>query len=253
MLPAPTVHYATGRPHIGRHKDLQQSAKEARMLIRHWMTKDVITITPETSMLKANKLMKEHDIRRLPVVDAHMRVVGIVSDRDIKSASPSQATTLDMHELYYLLSELKIKDIMTPNPICITPVDTVETAAMLMESKDIGGLPVTDEDNRLVGIITDHDVFKVLLNITGARQGGTQLAFNVQDKPGTMRPIFDALRAHHASIISILSSNDAEGNGMRHVFVRIRPMEKAEEEQMLEVLKKDFNLIYWAQRKVHLA
>ena len=82
------------------------------MLIREWMTKDVITVTPDTSMLKASKLMKDHNIRRLPVLDGK-HVVGIVSDRDIRAASPSKATTLDMHELYYLLSEVKVKDIMT--------------------------------------------------------------------------------------------------------------------------------------------
>lgn len=223
------------------------------MLIRNWMTKDVITVTPESSMLKASKLLKEHNIRRLPVVDAQNRVVGIVSDRDIKDVSPSKATTLDMHELYYLLSELKIKDIMTAKPTTIGPLDTVETVAMLMEDGGFGGLPVVDENGILVGIITDYDIFKVLISITGARQGGTQLAFNLPDQSGTMRPIFDVLRTHHASIISILSSNDDLEPGTRRVFVRIRPMEKEAEETLLESLKKNFNLVYWVRNKVHMA
>lgn len=221
------------------------------MLIRHWMTKDVITVTPETSMLKASKLMKEHDIRRLPVVDTQMNVVGIVSDRDIKDASPSKATTLDMHELYYLLSELKIKAIMTHNPVTVAPTDTVESVAMLMEEKGFGGLPVV-EDDKLVGIITDHDLFKVLISITGARQGGMQLAFNLPDQPGSMRPIFDVLRTHQASIISILSANDDKEAGTRHVFIRIRPLGEAAEAALVELLKKDFNLLYWARDSVHL-
>lgn len=223
------------------------------MLISHWMTKEVISVTPDTSILKASKLMKEHDIRRLPVLDDNMRVVGIVSDRDIKDASPSKATTLDMHELYYLLSELKIKDIMTANPVTVGPMDTVETVAILMEEGGFGGLPVVDEDRKLVGIITDHDVFKVLISITGARQGGMQLAFALPDQPGTMRPIFDVLRANHASIISILSCNDCEEAGSRQVFVRIRPLDAAAEVALIELLKKDFNLIYWARGKVHMA
>ena len=222
------------------------------MLIRLWMTTNVITVAPGTSMLKASKLMKEHDIRRLPVVDSQMNVVGIVSDRDIKEASPSKATTLDMHELYYLLSELKIKDVMTLNPICVGPDDTVETVAMLMENKGFGGLPVV-EDDKLVGIITDHDIFKVLISITGARQGGVQLAFNLPDKPGSMRNIFDALRSKNASIISILSHND-DNDPMRHVFVRIRPMSTREEEQdLVDMLKRDYGLLYWARNSVHLS
>ena len=110
------------------------------MLIREWMTKDVITVTPDTSMLKASKLMKDHNIRRLPVLD-WKRVVGIVSDRDIRAASPSKATTLDMHELYYLLSEVKVKDIMTSDPVTVYDTDAVDAAALLMENKGIGGLP----------------------------------------------------------------------------------------------------------------
>lgn len=105
------------------------------MLIREWMSKDVITVTPETSMFKASKLMKDHNIRRLPVVDGDKRLIGIVSDRDIKASSPSKATTLDMHELYYLLSEVKIKDIMTHRPITVLETETVDAAAVLMEEK----------------------------------------------------------------------------------------------------------------------
>ena len=141
------------------------------MLIREWMTKDVITVTPDTSMLKASKLMKDHNIRRLPVLDGK-HVVGIVSDRDIRAASPSKATTLDMHELYYLLSEVKVKDIMTSDPVTVYDTDAVDAAALLMENKGIGGLPVVDGSGELVGIITDHDIFRVLVDFCGASKGG---------------------------------------------------------------------------------
>ena len=139
------------------------------MLIREWMTKDVITVTPDTSMLKASKLMKDHNIRRLPVLDGK-HVVGIVSDRDIRAASPSKATTLDMHELYYLLSEVKVKDIMTSDPVTVYDTDAVDAAALLMENKGIGGLPVVDGSGELVGIITDHDIFRVLVDLHASRQ-----------------------------------------------------------------------------------
>ena len=222
------------------------------MLIRDWMTSDVITVTAETSMLKAGKLMKEHDIRRLPVIDDDKRVIGIVSDRDVKAASPSKATTLEMHEIYYLLSELKIKDIMTPNPVTVEALDTVEKVALLMLEKGFGGLPVVDADRRLIGIITDHDIFKVLVSITGVRAGGVQLAFCLPDRAGTMRPIFDVLREHQASIISVLSSNDGGGKDERNVYVRIRPMEKSQEEALIAVLQKRFNLVYWVREAVYI-
>ena len=223
------------------------------MLIRDWMTTDVITATPETSMLKVSKMMKEYDIRRVPVVDAQNKVVGIVSDRDVKDASPSKATTLDMHELYYLLSEIKVRDIMTPDPVTVEVRDTVERVALLMEERAIGGLPVVDDEGSLVGIITDHDIFKVLVQITGVRHGGVQVALAVEDLPGVMRPIFDLLREYDASLISMLSSDSKRGGNWREVFLRIRPMERAEENRLVEALRGRFDLLYWVREKVHEA
>jgi acetoin utilization protein AcuB len=100
-------------------------SKEEPMLLKNWMTREIITVTPETSMMKASKILKDQNIHRLPVVEENGKLVGIVSDRDIKDASPSKATTLDVHELYYLLSEIKIKDIMTRNPHTINEEATV--------------------------------------------------------------------------------------------------------------------------------
>jgi acetoin utilization protein AcuB len=197
--------------------------------------------------------MKEHNIRRLPVVDEHGRVIGIISDRDVKAASPSKATSLDAHEMYYLLSELKIKDVMTAAPVTLSPLDTVEDAALLMLEHGFGGLPVVEEGGKLVGIISDSDVFKVLVSITGVRMGGMQLAFRLPDRPGVMRPVFDVLREHQASIISVLSAN-CEGDAQeRKVYVRIRPMAGKLEEELVAVLKQRFNLLYWVRERVHVA
>ena len=222
------------------------------MLIRDWMTRDVITVTAETPMLKAGKLMKDHEIRCLPVIDDNRRVIGIVSAGDVKAASPSKATTLDMNELYYLLFEMKIKDIMTTDPVTAVPLDTVEQVALLMLEKDQASLPVVDADKKLIGIITHHDIFKVLLNITGVRAGGVQLAFRLPDKIGTLRSIFGVLWDHQAGIISVLSSSDEGGEGERNVYVRIRPMEQAQEDALAKILKERFDLLYWARDEVNL-
>ncbi len=223
------------------------------MLIREWMTQDVITVTPDTSMMKASKILKENRIRRLPVVDAEGRLIGIVSDRDIKEASPSKATTLDMHELYYLLSEIKVKDIMTRDPFTVRADDTVETVALNMIEKRIGGLPVVDDAGKLVGIISDSDVFKVLITITGVRHGGVQFAFELENTPGTLKPIVDTLREHNARIISILTSMDDSSGPTRRVYIRILPMDRAEENRIIEAVKSRFPLMYWARDNVHPA
>lgn len=166
------------------------------MQIRDWMTTDVVTATPETSMLKVSKMMKEYNIRRVPVVDPSHHVIGIISDRDVKDASPSKATTLDMHELYYLLSEVKARDIMTPNPVTVNLRDTVERVALLILERGIGGLPVVDDDGLLVGIITDHDLFKILVEVSGVRKGGVQMAVAFRDGVGVAAaPVRPAARA----------------------------------------------------------
>ena len=203
------------------------------MLVENWMATNIIAVKPDTSLLKCRNLLKEHQIRRLPVVDDQNRVVGIISDRDVKGASPSKATALEVHEMQYLLAELKAKDIMTAKPVTIKPWDSVEQAAIIMMDKKFGGLPVVSEDNKLVGIITDQDIFKLLINITGARVEGMQFAFELPDTPGSMRVIFDTMRKHNARIISVLSSYMEDNK--RQIYVRIRSME----ESAVEALVKD--------------
>ncbi|HZF60867.1 CBS and ACT domain-containing protein [Desulfovibrio sp.] len=201
------------------------------MPVQNWMTTDVVSVGPDTSLLKVGKLMKDHHIRRIPVVDENGQVVGIISDRDVRDASPSKATTLDMYEMHYLLAELKAKNIMTAKPITVKPTDTVEQAALIMLDNKVGGLPVVDDSGKLVGIISDHDVFKALVDITGARMGGLQFAIELPDQPGTARPLFDLLRAHNARLLSVLTVSNADGN--RHLFIRVRDLENSKAEQEL--------------------
>ena len=216
------------------------------MLVQEWMTKDVLTITPDTSMMKASRLMKDKQVRRLPVIDETRHVLGIVSDRDIKDASPSKATTLDMHELYYLLSELKVKDIMTKNPVCARETDSMEAMALVMAEKRFGGMPVVDDSNRIVGIITESNIFKVLATITGVHIGGIQLAFELPTQPGTLRPILDALRDLGAGVVSVLTSQATHDAPSRRVYIRLRPMPAEAEQQIIAEMQDKFaSMLYW--------
>lgn len=222
------------------------------MLIREWMSDDVITATEETSMLKVSRQMKEFGIRRVPIVDENHKVVGIVSDRDIKEASPSKATTLDVHELYYLLSEIKARDIMTANPVCVHLNDSIEHVALLLQEKGLTGLPVIDDEDILVGMITEHDIFKVLVEITGARKGGTQFALYVSDEAGSLQPILEIIRQNSGRITSILTGRQKEQDAVHEVFIRIRPLEKADEDKLIEILKTQCSLRYWVTDKIHM-
>ncbi len=134
-----------------------------RIFVRDWMTREPIAVDVKTTLPAAHRLMKECRVRRLPVLDAARgKLVGIVTLGDLREASPSDATTLSIFELNYMLAKLTIGEIMTRNPITITPEMTIRDAARLMLEHKIGGLPVI-ENGKLIGIITESDIFRVLV------------------------------------------------------------------------------------------
>jgi CBS domain-containing protein len=130
-------------------------------LVRDWMTREVITIPPDTSLAQAHKLMREKRIRRLPVVD-HDRVVGIITLGDVRGAEPSSASSLSIWEMNDLLAKLKIYEIMTQRPITISENASIREAARIMLDKKFSGLPVVDDAGHLIGIITESDIFRLV-------------------------------------------------------------------------------------------
>lgn len=215
------------------------------MLVGDWMSQNVATVTEDVSMIKAGRIMREKHIRRLPVVDKEGKLIGIVSERDLRAASPSKATTLDVYEMTYLLTELKVKTIMTRNPISIRPTDTVERAALILRDRKFGSLPVTDEAGKVVGIITDTDIFRLLVSITGIDQDGIQIGLRLSTDEGSLKPVLDELRRHEARIISILSSYDRIEPGKREVAIRIQGLPEVKELQLEAALRAKEHLLYW--------
>lgn len=132
-------------------------------LVQEWMSTDVITITTETTLPEAHQIMTNEEIRRLPVVDKDGHLVGIVTIGDIRSAEPSPATSLSIWEMNYLLTNLKIEKIMTRNPKTIRADATIGEAARMMLEHRISGLPVVDADHRVVGVITESDIFTMVV------------------------------------------------------------------------------------------
>ena len=214
------------------------------MLIKDWMSTPVITVGPDESMMKASKLMKDKTIRRLPVVDDKGKLIGIVTDRDIKEASPSKATTLDIHELYYLLSEIKVKDIMTKNPVRLKSEDSVEKAAVLLSDRTLGGLPIVDDDDRVVGIITEKDMYDVLIEITRVRDGGVQMGFQLPRTPGALKPVLEDIAGSGAKILSIITVYP-KGQPDRKAFIRIDEMEKSELNKLRDLLTSRYELLFF--------
>jgi acetoin utilization protein AcuB len=189
------------------------------MLVRTWMTKDPLTIAPTASMKEAMDLMREHEIRHLPVVDDG-RLVGMVTLTDIRRASPSPATTFSIGEVNYLVDQIRVQDIMTPDPVSTTPDTTVEDAALLGYKHQYGSMPVV-EDGKLVGIITSADLFNIMMRVFFS--GEDQTRITIEDLPptlGTMRQIVDILDKHGAYFSSILSFPQPQQNRFTY-WIRI--------------------------------
>ena len=214
------------------------------MLVKGWMTDDVITIDEDTHMMKASIIMKEKKIRSLPIVDKKQKLVGIVTDRDLRDASPSKATTLDVYELNYMISTIKIKDIMTINIVFVRPDETVEFAAILMLENKISSLPVINDKGSLIGIITQTDIFKVLINITGVYTGGIQFALSLEDRPGSIREVTDVILSYGGRVVSILSTRETSEEGRYSVYIRIRLLPPDKLRGLVKELDEKFIALY---------
>lgn len=172
------------------------------MLVRELMTRNPVAIPHDTSVPDALRLMREKKVRRLPVLDSHDRLVGIVSDKDLLYASPSPATTLSMWEIPDLLGRLKVEKVMTRNVITVTENTPLEEAARIMADSKIGGLPVMSGE-KLVGIITETDLFKILLELLGGRRSGVRIAVAVPAVKGELSKITTAIFEAGGNIVGI--------------------------------------------------
>jgi len=218
------------------------------MLVKNWMNKRVITIDVDDSMQDAMKLLKEHKIRMLPVMEKG-ELVGIVTDRDLKRASASDATTLEVHELLYLLSTIKVKQIMTRNPITVPPDYTVEETAEVLLNNKISGVPVVDHEGKIVGTITQTDLFKVFISVTGVGKRGIQFAFRLEDRSGSIKEVADIIRKYGGRMTSILSTYEGVSKGYRNVYIRIYGIDREKLNQLKEDLMKEAPLLYMVDHR----
>jgi len=213
------------------------------MLLRNWMSQNVITVDANDSVVDATKKLKENDIRMLPVISKG-KLVGIVTDRDLKKASASDATTLEVHELLYLISKIKVKEIMTKNPITVPFDFTVEEAAEVLMKNKISGVPVVNGRNQISGIITQDDLFRAMISLTGLNSRGVQFAFQIEDRPGSIKEVADILRKYGGRMASILSSYDRVQKGYRKAYIRMYEIDRLRIPQLKEELKENAILLY---------
>lgn len=196
------------------------------MLVRERMTANPVTITPETSLTDAMRLMREKKVRRLPVLDARGHLAGIVSENDLLYASPSPVTSLSVWEIHGLLDRLKMNQIMTREVVTVAEDTPLEEAARIMADKRIGGLPVMNGD-KLTGIITETDIFKAFVAQLGARRPGVRVSVTIPDAKGQVAKISQAISAAGGNIVGLgLSEPNPASSGEWEIMFKVQDVSK---------------------------
>jgi acetoin utilization protein AcuB len=195
------------------------------MYVGRKMTTDVITVTPDTPLVKARDLLREHNIKQVPVVDQKGNLVGILTDRDIKQAWASPATTLSIYELTYVLQKLTVESVMVKDPITITPSSTIERAAKILHDRRIGSLPVV-EGEKLVGIITSTDLMEVLLDGLGVQKESGRLVVLVRDRIGVLADVCSILKDANISIVSMITLPLYQHPGVHQLVMRVHSADR---------------------------
>lgn len=193
------------------------------MKIKHWMTVNPITVEPEALIIDAKAVMREHKIRRLPVVDKKGKLVGIVTYRNIIEASPSAATSLSIHELNYLILKLQVKDVMRKNPITVSPDDNVTDVMLEGHKKGIGSFPVV-EKGRLVGIVTETEIFTAMIQIFGTRAESEIITLEnvgADESIGVFRRIAEVIEKLEVPILAMFSLPHRRTEGWR-IYIRLK-------------------------------
>jgi acetoin utilization protein AcuB len=188
------------------------------MFVSRSMVSQVITIEKEASIFEAQEKMAAKGIRHLPIVDDDNRLIGIVTDRDIRSALPyslikKKATAEEREKL----AQLKVEDIMTRDPKTISPMYTIQDALLMIQKEKVGAFPVVDDEGKLKGILSVRDLLRSFINVLGIGQPGTLLCIEVEEKVGQLKRIVDAITEENISFGSVLVARTWD-EGKRAVF-----------------------------------
>ncbi|MBC7241404.1 MAG: CBS domain-containing protein [Anaerolineae bacterium] len=190
------------------------------MLVAERMSRQPVAVSPDLPLPEALRLMREKRVRRLPVVDESGRLIGIVSEKDLLYAAPSPATTLSIYEMQYLLTRITVKDVMTSEVFTVRESNTIEEAARLMVQHKIGGLPVVDDAGKLIGIITETDLFKTFLELLGGWEHGVRATVLILDQKGELCRLAEVIAGIGGNIVS-LGTFMGEDPATRQILLKI--------------------------------
>jgi acetoin utilization protein AcuB len=214
------------------------------MLVKDWMSGTVISIEASAPVSEAIDLLTKNIISMLPVVRKG-RLVGVISDTDLKPyTSHPPGFTISTSEPSLLLSEIKVQDIMSKPAITVPTDYTVEETARVLSTNRISGVVVVDENNQIAGVMSQTDVNRVMVNVTGLQMGGIVFGLRLGEVQGSIKEITDIFRSYGGRIASILTSSERVAKGYRNVHIRIRGLDRRTLPQLKEELKKKAPLLY---------
>ncbi|MBI4962890.1 MAG: CBS domain-containing protein [Desulfomonile tiedjei] len=213
------------------------------MLVKDWMSTNVITIDVKATLQDAINMMMEHDIGLLPVMEEG-KLVGVVTDRDVKHASPSDACLLDFQNIMYHVARLQVGSFMSQNPVTVPLNLTIEETAEVLMQHDISGAPVVDDAGHVRGIITKNDLFAALISMTGLAQKGVSFGFQVQDNAGSIKAVTDVIRKYGGRLVSIVSTYETAPQGYRQVYVRAFNLDRNTFPELVQELQKLAQVLY---------
>lgn len=216
------------------------------MLVSDWMSTTVINVEPGISVAEAIEIQTKNDISILPVVKDE-KLVGIVTDLDLKPFRNSVVGALDP----LVSTRIKVEDVMSRAPVTIPADFTVGEAAQTMLTGGESGLVVVDEKSRIVGVITQTDLNRVLVAVTGLWHGGIAFGFLIEDAPGSIKALTDIMRARGGRLVSIVTVHIRAPKGYRRVHIRVRGLDRSKLEEMLEQLKEVSTLLYLVDHRLN--
>jgi len=213
------------------------------MMVKNWMSQPAITVDAGTLAEDADRLAKRHEIHMLPVME-NGRLVGIVTDRDFKGASAPDFSGKKIIGNRHSLPELEVKKIMTPNPVTVSDHCTMEEAAEKLLVHNISGLPVVDQQQKVIGVITKSDLFLLILILTGYGKKGLLIALEVKDRPESLEAITDIVRDYGGRISSIFSTRERSDKGNRRLYIRVLNIDQPILLHLKEVIRNKATLLY---------
>ncbi|MCL6476975.1 MAG: CBS and ACT domain-containing protein [Peptococcaceae bacterium] len=200
------------------------------MFVKDCMTANPITISPSTPVLEAINILKKNKIRQLPVAEKS-RLLGLVTRYELLTVSPSPATTLSVYEMNYLLAKMEVREVMNKKPVTVRPSTTIEEAALIMRDNKLDSLLVTEND-KLVGIITESDLFEQMIKIFGLRKPGTRIVIETEDRVGVLAEILDEVKGLGINLIGVAISEKSD----RKVQIMVR-VSTAEPGELVDKIK----------------